>query len=217
MAERDPRGAPYPSERLRLRFTTIEPGSTFHRFHMSQYPATVFNDTDKGQARFSPIRNRNGEIIPTLYGAETFDCAAMETIFRDLAHIPSPRHIDMKRLRGYRHSQILIRAPLKLVDLTTKSLTALGLVRTQLIDTDGSHYPFTRRWAEAIHASASEAQGLTWVSRQDDTARVVVLFGDRVGLDHLGPQGPSLDLLEDDTTFSALLDLLDILDASAEF
>lgn len=217
MAEMGLQGAPYPSENLRIRFTTIEPGTIFHRFHMSQYPATVFNGTDRGHARFSPIRNRNGDIIPTLYGAETFDCAAMETIFRDLAHIPSPRHIDMKKLAGYRHSQVQVKAPLKLVDLTTKSLTALGLFRTQLIDTDASQYPFTRKWAEAIHASAAEAQGLTWVSRQDDTARVVVLFGDRVGPRHLDPHGPSLDLLEDDPTFSALLDLLDILDASAEF
>lgn len=217
MAEQPPARLPLPGQTLRLRYTTIEPGSLFHRFHLGDFHATVFNGTGNGRARFSPIRTADGAIIPTLYGAQTLHCAAMETIFRDLAHIPAPRHIDMRKFAGYVHSLVKVEKPLTLVDLTSKSLTALGMTRRDLIDTDGSHYPYTRQWAERIHAYATDAQGLSWISRQDDTAQAVVLFGDRVEADALSLQGPSLKILHEEPTWSALLDLLDILDADAEF
>lgn len=61
--------------------------------------------------------------------------------------------------------------------------------------------------AEAIHAFAPHAQGLRWVSRQDDEAVAIVLFGDRVAGNDLKAQAPSRDLLNDPGTFSDLLDL----------
>ncbi|WP_323601011.1 RES family NAD+ phosphorylase [Pseudomonas putida] len=216
MAEKEPRPVPAPGEGLRLRFTTIEPGRIFHRLHPGAYHATAFNGTPNGNARFSPIRNPAGEIIPTIYGAETLHCAAMETIFRDLAFLPAPRHIDMSRFDGHQHSQVKVEKPLKLVDLTSKSLTALGLMRRDLIDTDGSRYGYTQKWAEAIHARAPDAQGLVWVSRQDDTAQVIVLFGDRVEPNSLKLLGQSV-ALQEDSTWDSLLDLLEILDADASF
>ncbi|WP_460097831.1 hypothetical protein [Pseudomonas sp. S3_C01] len=33
---------------------------------------------------------------------------------------------------------------------------------------------------EAIHSQYPDVQGLSWVSRQDDSVRSVVLFGDRI-------------------------------------
>jgi hypothetical protein len=68
---------------------------------------------------------------------------------------------------------------LQTVDLSTKGLKRLGLHRTDLIDTPVSAYPRTREWAEWLHG-ATLAKGLVWTSRQDDAARAVVLFGDRL-------------------------------------
>ncbi|VVP88510.1 hypothetical protein PS910_02655 [Pseudomonas fluorescens] len=216
MAEHEPRAVPLPGEKIHLRYKNIDPGN-FHRFHMSEFHPTHFNDTPNGRGRFSPIRNLNGEIIPTLYAAQTLECAAMETIFRDLAYIPAPRHIDMVKFAGFLHSEIRVERPLRLVDLTAISLTALGMTRRDLIDTDASRYAYTQQWAEAIHAYAPDAQGLFWISRQDDTSQVIVLFGDRVEDEALLHIGRSLRILHDEPTWSSLLDVLDVLDVDAEF
>ena len=68
-----------------------------------------------------------------------------------------------------------------LADLGSKALRKLGVQRRQLIDTEKDQYPLTRQWAEAIHAQHPDVQGLCWVSRQDDGAKALVLFGDRLG------------------------------------
>ncbi|WP_434575633.1 RES domain-containing protein [Pseudomonas sp. Z3-6] len=66
---------------------------------------------------------------------------------------------------------------------------APGITRKQLIDTEKEHYPATRKWAEAIHRQCPDAQGLSWISRQDDSARAIVLFGDRIPEGALHPRG----------------------------
>lgn len=55
----------------------------------------------------------------------------------------------------------------------------------------------TRQWAAAIHAGFPQVQGLCWISRQDDGARAVVLFGDRIGSGSLQPGAPSRSLVDD--------------------
>jgi hypothetical protein len=69
--------------------------------------------------------------------------------------------------------------------------------------------PATRKWAEAIHRQCPQVQGLSWVSRQDDSARAVVLFGDRVSESALRPDSDSHSLVEDANTYDSLLDLAD--------
>lgn len=50
-------------------------------------------------------------------------------------------------------------------------------------------------------------QGLSWISRQDDSARAVVLFGDRIADGILRPDGESRSLVGDVGAYDALLDL----------
>lgn len=216
MGEREPRPVPDAGEALLLRFVTIEPGRQFHRIHAGNYTATAFNGTANGNARFSPIRNLAGEIIPTIYGADSLEGAAMETIFRDIGFLATDRFIDMSKFNGHQHSLLTVEKPLKMVDLNSKALAALRLTRRDLIDTDGSRYGYTQKWAEAIHAIAPDAQGMIWVSRQDDEAKAFVLFGDRVEPDTLVLVGSSLSI-QKEPTWSSLLDLLDYLDADASF
>jgi len=86
-------------------------------------------------------------------------------------------------------------------------LRKLGVTRRQLIDTDKDQYPVTRQWAAAIHHQCPQAQGLCWVSRQDDSARALMLFGDRIADDALRPHGDSSSLLDDGNAYDAILDL----------
>jgi RES domain len=84
---------------------------------------------------------------------------------------------------------------LTLADLSSTALKSLGLRRSDLIDTEKDQYPGTRIWAEAIHAARPLVESLCWVSRQDDRALAVMLFGDRI---------PTADLTQAD----ALRDIL---------
>lgn len=141
-----PRKAPVPGEALNLTFITLPAGTLLHRIHSSRFGATQYNPTGGGNARFSPIRNAAGQVVPTLYAGSTFHCAAMETVFHDVPYAPGFKTVQQRRFAGNLHSYVLLGSDLQLVDLSSKALRLLGVPRSQLIDTEADHYPCTRQW-----------------------------------------------------------------------
>ncbi|MEI9424166.1 RES family NAD+ phosphorylase [Mesorhizobium sp. Cs1299R1N1] len=188
--------------------TMIWPGGrVIHRIHLSLYGGSAFNPGVKGNARFSPIQNAAGASIPTLYGGTTFDCAAMETVFHDVSFAPGLKTFDKAKLTEQVYSTVTCQRDLVLVDLSSTALRSLGIRRGELIDTEKDQYPGTRKWAEAIHAQCPAIEGLCWVSRQDDRARAVVLFGDRIPTTDLVLASASRSILDDADLYSDLLAL----------
>ncbi|WP_369327070.1 RES family NAD+ phosphorylase [Alcaligenes nematophilus] len=200
-------GIPAPGSVLRLTLMELPKGQVLHRVHQDKYSAVQFNPGTQGNARFSPIQDEMGRPIPTLYGGTSRDCALMETVFHDVPYAAGFKSYDKKKLLGQRHSTVELSAPLSLVDLASVPLRKLGLTRKQLIDTEKDQYPATRLWAAAIYQQCAQAQGLCWISRQDDSARAVMLFGDRIAKTTLRSQGASLSLSDDSATYDAVLDL----------
>lgn len=200
-------GIPAPGSALRLTLLELPKGQVLHRVHQDKYRAAQFNPGTQGNARFSPIQDEMGRSIPTLYGGTSRDCALMETVFHDVPYAAGFKSYDKKKLLGQRHSTVELSAPLSLVDLASVPLRKLGLTRKQLIDTEKDQYSVTRLWAEAIYQQCAQAQGLCWISRQDDSARAVMLFGDRIAKTALKSQGASLSLSDDSATYDAVLDL----------
>jgi hypothetical protein len=151
------------------------------RVHSAAYRPAQFHPGGSGDARFSPIHTAAGVAIPTLYAASTLVGALMESVFHDVPTPPGDAALDLGRVRDEQLvvSRIRPKRVVRLVDLSTKGLKRLGLTRAELIDTPVSRYPETRARAVRFHG-ASKAQGLTWISRQDDEARALVLFGDRI-------------------------------------
>lgn len=151
------------------------------RVHPAQYRPAQFRSAPDGNARFSPIRSNDGRVIPTWYGARTLTCAMMETVLHDLPAPPEGYILDVERLReaDVRVSRLRCQRVLTLVDLSSKGLKRIGLQRRDLIDTPVEDYPRTREWAVRLHAQ-TPAHGLLWISRQDDEAKALVLFGDRI-------------------------------------
>lgn len=80
-----------------------------HWVHSDQYRADEFNPGLKGNARFSPIQDADGDPIPTVYAAATFDAAAMESVFHDVSHAPGFKHYDKRKLEGQLHSEVKVR------------------------------------------------------------------------------------------------------------
>ncbi|WP_246792991.1 RES family NAD+ phosphorylase [Burkholderia perseverans] len=203
---------PAPPEVLHATMKTIEAGTMLHRVHLDRYLADEFNPGTQGNARFSPIQDAQSVAIPTLYGGATMDCAMIETIFHDVPHAAGLKTFDKSRLDGQVHSMVEVTEDLTLVDLASVALRKLGVTRRQLIDTEKDQYPATRRWAQKLHEQLPEAQGLSWISRQDDSARAVVLFGDRIPDGALRQEEVSRSLTGDTGAYDAVLDLAGRLD-----
>ncbi|WP_040065064.1 RES domain-containing protein [Pseudomonas batumici] len=198
---------PKPPKVLRVTAMTLPKKTVLHRIHLEQYRAGQFNPGIRGNARFSPIQTADGQPIPTLYGASTFAAAAMETVFHDVPHAAGYKSFDKRKLAGQVHSEVRSTGDLVLADLGSVALRKLGVPRKHLIDTEKDQYPATRQWAVAIHEQCPDIQGVSWVSRQDDSARAVMLFGDRIPDGALRQQGTSRSLLQDEDTYAEVLAL----------
>jgi hypothetical protein len=169
-----------PTVPAKVKLTPWGAGTTMYRVHETIYTADQFNPSPKGNARFSPILDPSGNVIPTLYAATTPRGALMESVFRDVPFRTGFKHIDRKRLEGRVCSTLLFQTNFQLLDLSKVALRGLGIPPRRLIDTTKAHYPLTRRWAEQVYAAHAKAQGFLWSSRQDDRSLAVVLFGSRV-------------------------------------
>lgn len=200
---------PTPPATLHLTAWVLPGRQVLHRVHRDAYRGDGFNPGVAGNARFSPIRDAKGDPVPILYAAASFAAAAMETVFHDVSHAPGFKHYSQRKLEDQVHSQVRVVRKLKLADLGSVALRKLGVQRRQLIDTEKDQYPRTRLWAQAIHAQRRDIQGLAWISRQDDSARAVMLFGDRLPAGSLRQVGNSRSLLHDEQAYAELLELAD--------
>ena len=144
-----------------------------------------------------------------LHGGATMDCALMETVFHDAPYTAGLKTFDKGKPAGQAHSTVEVAQPLRVVDPASAPLRMPGIARKQLIDTEKNRRPVTRRWAEALHRQCPDARGLSWASRQDDSARAVALFGDRIPNGVLKPLGASRSLVDDGNTNDSVLDLAD--------
>ena len=173
------------------------------RVYPRRYGVDGFNGTRLGNARFSPLEVA-GAIVPTLYAGSTLDVALMETVWHDA---PTPSHGFHLVLRAAteprRVGSLEPSAALHLVDLTTVGLRRLGLTRSDVIDSDPEDHPITRKLSAWLYENQPDAQGICWVSRQNDEGRAVVLFEPRLGAVKLAvvtendifTDGPYLDTL----------------------
>jgi hypothetical protein len=171
-------------------------GEIMYRVHSTLYAVDSFNPSQSGNARFSPIVDSAGTLIPTLYAATTPQGALMETVFHDVPYKPGFKRISASRLEGKLSSTLVFPSDFDLIDLSKIGLRRLGVHPHTLIDTTKAHYPDTRRWAELLYTAYPQAQGLIWTSRQDDRARAVVLFGTRVAAAELRPADLSIPLMK---------------------
>lgn len=187
---------PLPVPPLSLTRVTLPSGSDLHRIHPLRYAGDAFNSSTAGNARFSPISDAAGKPIPTIYAGSSFNCAAMETVFHDIPFGPGYKSLEISRFAEEGYSGVQTTCDLILVDLRSIPLRKLGIKRDELIDTEKDQYDMTRKWAQAIHAEDQEAQGMLWVSRQDDDSKAFVFFGDRCPANALAITAPTQQLLD---------------------
>lgn len=177
---------PEPPPAHALRLTRCDAGAWYrvHEFDPAtgRYAPQAFNDSGRGNARFSPLVDpASGRVIPTLYAASTPRGAIAETV---LHNVPNPStgylHDLAADKAGPLHLSRLALPELDVVNLTSTGLQAVGLQPHQLFATEQIDYPRTRRWSLWIWQHMPHAHGLFWMSRRDNRHQVLMLFGDRL-------------------------------------
>lgn len=168
-----------PSGKLRPGIVRWPKDSVLHRVHSCRFSGTALNPGHHKQlTRFAPFADTTSKPVPYLYGAGSFDCALYETLFHDIPVADEIRFApDLTHELAY--TEIAFDNSLRLAELTSRALPKLGLTRAQVIDTLPPTYPDTIRLAQRLWLDTN-LQGLYWISRQDDRAPCVLLFGDRI-------------------------------------
>lgn len=181
----------------KLRLARRPGGIAFHTAYRRTHWPALFNPSNRGNARFSPL-DLGGTTVPTLYGAATLTVALLESSFHGV-HEAATKTIS-EALDLAPRGVVTLTAPvsLPLIDLTNDGLARVGLSRSELVATTPEHYSCTREWAIALHGrriGGVTPVGMLWQSRIAELAQadsllladlltvadeVFVLFGDRV-------------------------------------
>lgn len=140
-----------------------------------------FNRT-RSLARFRPIHAVGGAVVPTAYGAADRETALAEALLRGVDALVESRwrRLYVKEVAGLEMVTLSPTVDLELARLRGQGLTRLGLLRADVIDCEADRYPYTAEWAQALYECSRKLAGIAWTSRQNDSARALVLWGGRI-------------------------------------
>ena len=186
---------------------TWEKDRLLFRCHNVRFGPAQFNP-GLGSGRFHPFRDAYGNAVPTLYAAEDLEGAFSETVFHNVPARGPGKRVKTAGLSPLVTSTLACDRDLRLAQLFGFGLRRLGLTRLKLIEVAKRQYPRTAAWAQALHGCGERIDGLIWVSRQNDGARSVILFGDRVPSSSLRSIDLSLPL-KDGPGYEAILNAAD--------
>jgi hypothetical protein len=101
-------------------------GAKLIRFHGNVHPANSFNPNigknwaiAEDGARFNPFPDNHSANVPTLYAGDNFAAAALESVFHNVPHAPSPRFLR-KLLDAWRYTKLEVRRNLTLLNSQTR-------------------------------------------------------------------------------------------------
>nr|WP_246642520.1 RES domain-containing protein [Rhizobium laguerreae] len=117
--------------------------------------------------------------------ATSREAAAFESIFHDIEPAAAFKTVRLAVVEARTVSVIAPKRDLRLASLFAPDLKAWKLNRTDLIETPKTTYGETVLWAEAIHRTRADVDGLIWTSRQCDPEQCIILFEDRLAEDRL--------------------------------
>lgn len=164
------------------RLETLPAGAALWR--VSRDPTGLRFSTSGRRQRFSPLVDVGGAALPAWYGSSSRIGALFESVFHDVrSSDPAPR-VFPNAYRDRILAQVITTRDLRLVDLTSIGLHAIGVSRAALIESTPRQYPWTAAMAQRLLDHAPDAEGLLWTSRAHDRALCVALVG------RLGSGGP---------------------------
>jgi hypothetical protein len=167
----DPRIEPWESDRVIV------------RCHAPRFHEREFNPTTH-LARFRPLMD-DGDIVPTMYGADEFYGAVSETVFHEVPVRGPNRRILRGEIDRWVWCEVAPKRDLRLVALHGTGLRRIQVSHGELIESDAADYADTVPWSVVLYDAGSAPDGLCWRSRQHNDSLAVMLFGSRVMEDDL--------------------------------
>lgn len=157
--------------------------------------------------RFRPVMAADRAVVPTAYLAADDETALAEGVLRGVTALqsPLPRRLYRMQVEGLALCHVTLTTDLRVARLHGPGLQRLGLLRAHVIDCEESVYPYTAKWAQALWGCPRRPAGISWTSRQNDSAQAYMLWRNRVkngsielrrpgiALDH----GPGLNLIRE--------------------
>ena len=147
-------------------------GETLFRVHDKDRDGCDFNPDIGAPTRFAFFGDPS---VPVLYAAATDRAAIAESLLHDIPMTGG--QLMHSAYRDRRMSRLTTRRDLRLASLMGLGLRRLGVSADQVTTTRAAHYGRTVLWAQAAHASGFD--GLVYMSRQCNSDRAYVFFGDR--------------------------------------
>jgi hypothetical protein len=147
-------------------------GETVFRVHNKNRDGHEFNPGVGRPTRFAFFGD---PIVPVLYGAATERAAIAETLLHDVPLTGG--QLTQSAYRDRRMSQLTTNRDLRLASMMGLALRRLGVIADQVTTTAAAHYDRTVLWAQAAHGAGFD--GLVHMSRQCNSDRAYVFFGDR--------------------------------------
>lgn len=157
-----------PSIPRHLRTHTIAANTSF--YNVSRCDG-VFNDSGRGDSRFSPILSADGRVIPHVYLAQNQLGALLESALHSTWNTAA--RVKRSTLRGLSMRIVTCNSELCVADVRNAELKRHGILRRQLVASASEHYPCTRRWAQRrtqLRIGGKIATGFVWNSRQAELA-----------------------------------------------
>ncbi len=153
-------------------------GTEIVRVHALARSPSAFN-ASPGLARFRPVTDTAGTVVATLYGGEAVEAAFAETVFHDL--VPGARRsLPFARIEQRAVSWFQLTRDLRVAQLHGFGLLRAGVNASELTDTPARTYARTALWGQSIYEHPERVDGIAWMSRQFNSQRALLLWGDRV-------------------------------------
>lgn len=153
-------------------------GTEIVRVHSLARSPSAFNDAPGG-GRFRPVNDSTRAVVATLYGGEAVEAAFAETVFHDL--VPAARRsLPFARIEQRAVSWFQLAHDLRVAQLHGFGLLRAGVKASELTDTPPRTYARTALWGQAIYEHPERVDGIAWMSRQFNSQRALLLWGDRV-------------------------------------
>ena len=167
-----------PSGPLTADTYTLETGTHLYRLFTNTpgRHAGTFNPGLGAPTRFAFFGD---PAVPVLHAGESEIAAISETLLHETpvgggALLPGDY---VNKVMG----RLVLQRPLRLASFMGTGFRVMGASAEDITRTPASRYAETVRWAEAAHDAGLE--GIAWMSRQCDTEKAYVFFGDRANED----------------------------------
>lgn len=193
-----------PGHALRVRTEVIPKDTVLHRCHDARYPGDDFNpgralQSGEYGARFSPIKDATGKLIPTMYLASSCEAAIAESVFHDVIATGKTEFFDLRPFKNTQYVALRLERDLTIVSCRSPDCLYMGIDRDELIGSTQLEYTQTRAWSQAIYQQHHHVDGMRWYSKRNDDHFALILFGgQRVANNALSFLKPSRYLFSDD-------------------